>query len=485
MRIKVAHFLLITCFIFTVINQLSCRKQGQLTSGGVLTFSDDTLKFDTVFTAAGSFTTGVLIYNRQSEAITVSSVRLNRGAASYFHLNVDGFKGNNVTNLKIAPNDSIYVFATVNIDPTNALTPFIVTDSLIATLNGKEFYVPFTAYGQNARYITDSILTGNITWDTLLPYVIVKSAQVNPGATLNINPGCRIYMHQNSGLIVLGKLVSNGTLQDSVIFQGDRLDRSYFGYRGYAGEWGGLYFASISNGSRLSYTRLINGGNAALGGYPATIWVEPDSVNFNSPTATPQLSMNHCTVENSIGYGILSRTGSIVANNCLVHTAGAQAMLIFEGGFDSLTNCTFANYGNYAVTHINSPVLGVLNWRQISQYEYTYADLNAVFRNCLVYGSLDSELVCDTSGTPAGMGIDARLLFDHCLLKIGVVNEPFMQMTSCINKDPQFVDYAKGNFHIKSSSPAKGAGHPSIFPFDDLDGKPRIGSDIGCYNYTP
>jgi hypothetical protein len=463
----------------------SCRKHEVLTTGGTLAFSTDTLRFDTVFTAAGSFTTGLLIYNRQDKEINISSVRLKNGVNSFFHINVDGFKGNTVQNIKIAAHDSVYVFATVNIDPTNQLNPFIVTDSLVATLNGREFFVPFTAYGQNARYIVDSVLTGNITWDTVLPYVIVNSAQINPGATLNINAGCRIYMHQNSGLIVLGRLLTNGTKDDTVIFQGDRLDRYYFGYQGYPGEWGSLYFGSNSNGSKLKYTRIVNGGNAALGGYAASIWVEPDSVNNNNPAATPQLTLENCVVENSIGYGILSRRGTIVATNCLIAATGAQALLVFEGGYDSLTNCTFANYSNYALSHISNPTVALLNWRQIGDNDYTYASMDVAMRNCIIWGSLDSELVCDTTGTPLASGLKARAAFDHCIVRKGSINQPFVQFSSCLYDDPKFKETYNGDYHIPANSPAVNAGHPSVFPAVDLQGVLRSSSDIGCYQHTP
>lgn len=481
MQLRSACFLGGFLLIFISLFSTSCRKQKMLTSGGTLSFSTDTLKFDTVFTAAGSFTTGLLIYNKQSETITVSSVKLAHGATSYFHINVDGFKGNTVTDLKIAPHDSIYVFATVNIDPNNKLTPFIISDSLVATLNGKDFFVPFTAYGQNARYIVDSALSGNITWDTVLPYVIVKSAQVNPTATLNINPGCRIYMHQNSSLIVLGKLFCNGTKDDSVIFQGDRLDRSYFGYQGYAGEWGCLYFDSKSNGSRLSYTRLLNCGNASAG-YATAIWLAPDSVNFNNPSATPQLTMDHCIIQNAIGYGILSFTGSLVASNCLVNSTGAQALAIFRGGFDSITNCTFANYGNYTVSHSTSPTLSVLSWLEVKQDVYEYADMNVVLRNCIVWGSLDSEIVCDTTGSVAHGNYKSYLKFDHSIIKMGTDVEGFVQRNQCLQQDPLFKDGLKGNFHLTAGSPAIGKG-AAVSLTDDLEGWGATRNDIGCYQY--
>jgi len=339
----------------------SCKKTKVLSNGGTLKFSVDTLMFDTVFTNAGSFTTGLKIFNPQNEEVILSSVKLQGGGSSYFHLNVDGFPGNNIPNIKIAAHDSIYVFATVNIDPTNVNSPFIVEDELIATLNGNEFKVPFTAYGQNANYVTDSVLRGAITWDTGKPYVVVSSAEVAAGSTLTINAGCRVYMHQNSGLIILGKLLINGTANDTVIFQGDRLDRAYFGFIGYPGEWGGIYIDSRSSGSRLSYTRLENCGNAALGSFPAAIQVAPDSTG-SSGFISPQLSLDHCIIENSIGFGLLSFQGTVVATNTLINTCGAQALAVSQGGNDSFVNCTFANYGSAAVSHTDNPAVLLLNY---------------------------------------------------------------------------------------------------------------------------
>lgn len=463
-----------------------CKKKSTLSAGGVVKFSTDTLKFDTVFTAAGSFTTGLLIYNPQSEAVVVSSVRLMGGANSYFHLNVDGFSGNNITNLKIAAHDSIYVFATVKIDPNNQLTPFVVTDSLVVTMNGKDFYVPFTAYGQNAHYITDSALAANSTWTNDLPYVIIwtgdttrpRGLQINPGVTLTLQKGCRVYMHQNANVTVFGNMIATGTKTDSVVFQGDRLDRIYFGYIGYPGEWGGLYFDSKSSGSKLTYTIIKNCGNGSLG-IPAAIWLAVDSVN--NP-ASPQLTLNKCVIENSYGYGIYSFHGTVTATNCLFNTTGQQALAVVLGGRDSFVNCTFANYGTAAVAHSNSGTVAILDyyWDGVSGDPVYFADLNASLRNCVVYGSLDSEVVFDTSGSPAG--IQARLLVDHCLLKMGTIKEPFAQFNTCIfNQDPKFKSTTDGDFHITAGSPCIGKGDLGFNPADDLDGNARSSADIGCY----
>ena len=496
MRFKKSYIILVSVVVFTIMGA-SCKKVRVQTVGGTLKFSVDTLKFDTVFTAAGSFTTALLIYNPQNEEVILSSVKLQEGTNSFFHLNVDGFPGNNIPNLKIAAHDSMYVFATVNIDPNNKLNPFIVTDSLVATLNGKQFYVPFTAYGQNAHYIVDSALaTTGQTWGTDgLPYVIIWNGdtskphglQINPGVTLTLSAGCRIYMHQNAGVSVFGTLVSNGITHDTVIFQGDRLDRAYFGYIGYPGEWGGLYFDSKSSGSKLTNTIIENCGNGALG-IAAAIWVAIDSNNLSNPhpLSNPQLTLDHCTIQNSYGYGIYDFGGTVVATNSLINTTGQQALAILLGGNDSFVNCTFANYGTQAVSHSSSGTVAILDyyWDGVTGDPTYYANLNAVLRNCIVYGSLDSEIVCDNSGSPGS--VSANVLLDHCLLKMGIVPS-FVGHPGCIfNQDPLFKSTTNGDFHLTTGSPAIHSGIDVSPIGTDLDGNTWISTiGIGCYQYTP
>src|SRR5579872_1589773 len=82
-------YIVIACMVLGGIwGGMGCRKVQTLTQGGVLKFSVDTLAFDTVFTAEGSYTNSFVIYNPQRESVVVSSIRMQNGAASYFHLNV-------------------------------------------------------------------------------------------------------------------------------------------------------------------------------------------------------------------------------------------------------------------------------------------------------------------------------------------------------------------------------------------------------------
>jgi hypothetical protein len=486
MRIKAIYIIVLIATGIAMLNT-SCKKTKTLTTGGQLTFSVDTLKFDTVFTAAGSFTLSLKIYNPQNEKVNISSVRLQNGASTYFHLNIDGAAGNTATNIEIAAHDSIYVFATVDIDPTNVNSPFVITDSLVATLNGNNFYLPFTAYGQNAHYLVDSVLpVGVINWDTIKPYVILHSAEVPLGSTLKIPAGCRVYMNGDSWLVVYGKLLINGTASDTVIFQGDRLDRSYFGYEGYPGEWGGIYFGSYSTGNVLSYVRLENCGNSSLGGtQPAAIEIAQDSANLGNVTnPSPQVTLDHVQIENSIGFGILNFGGSLVATNCLIDICGSQALGNIQGGYDSMTNCTFACYSTDGVSHVNS-TLAIVNYYEDESNVIHLGNLNAVLQNCIVWGSLDSEVFCDTiAGAAAGIS------FKNCLMNIGTL-PGFAGTPMCIfNQDPLFKSTTGTggtmgfDFHLQSGSPARGKGIVITAVANDFDNYPRInGNDIGCYQY--
>ncbi|RYD55083.1 MAG: hypothetical protein EOP56_17075 [Sphingobacteriales bacterium] len=473
---KFRIILIIASAIAFTFSLSACKKEKLLTTGGELTFSVDTLSFDTVFTQFASFTTEFKIYNPQNQKVNISSIRLEKGDNSFFKVNVNGISGSNVQNMELAAKDSLYVFATVNIDPTNENNPFVVEDRMIITMNGKEYSVPFRAFGQNAYYIINQRLNTQ-TWKTDKPYVVVSSAQVDSNQTLTIPAGCRVYMHGDSRLFVFGTLKVLGTKTDSVLFRGDRLDRDYFANKDFAGEWGGLYFFSSSKDNVIDHAVIKNCGNGAFGATPAAIQLDPNAT----------LSMSNSVIYNSIGHGLLSFGGGFVMENCLIHSCGAQALAVLQGGLFDINHCTFALHsigGISGLKHVDNPAVAIQNFFKAGETVYAGSLLKGSrMRNSIIWGGIETELHCSKLNSNE---VTFDLEISNCIYKrketlptdIGIVENNNKR-----NEDPLFENYQSWNYRLKSGSPAINAGISTDLT-TDLDGKSRDANpDMGCYEF--
>ncbi|MEZ5046867.1 MAG: hypothetical protein R2831_07730 [Chitinophagaceae bacterium] len=460
-------------FLFSVILMqgiISCKKTTFLTQGGNLSFSVDTLRFDTLFTTMGSVTRSFKIYNDNKQAVRINQIRLENGQQSAYRMNIDGVATQAIQNVEIAPNDSIYVFVAITIDPTSATNPFIVQDKVLITLNENTSEIPLEAFGQDAHYIVGEILDSQ-TWINDKPYVIIHSALVDTNAVLTIQKGCRIYMHQDSKLYVAGTLNVFGTKTDSVIFQGDRLDRDYFGYKDYPGEWRGIDFLNTGWQSIMNYCIVKNAGIS-----DAAILVRPPDKNLG---VANMLEMNNCTIANSASYGVLCINSKVLMNNCLVHTCGLQSVAMIEGGDYRMNFCTIATYGGIGINHAQQPSVAILNYRDTSLTGYTGANLNLIMNNCVVDGSLEDEIVLAKKNNWT-----FSVSINHCAFKrkTALDNALVSPVNTLFNVQPQFKDYAKWDFHIEATSALKGAGISVPIVIEDMDGIPRPNPpSIGCY----
>src|ERR1043165_6902331 len=188
----------------------SCRKETFITSPDArVIITEDTLKYDTVFVASGSVSQVFKIINDNNQKLLLSSVKLMGGSASAYKINVDGIIGPEVNNLELEANDSIYVFVQVNINQNTNNLPFIVRDSIQISYNGKSRLVQLEAWGQNAHFYRNKIISVDETWNNDLPYVILGSLTIDVNKTLTINKGCRIYVHADAPVIVNGTLLVN------------------------------------------------------------------------------------------------------------------------------------------------------------------------------------------------------------------------------------------------------------------------------------
>ena len=219
-----------------------------LTPGSVL--SIDTLRFDTVFTSTGSITGTVKVFNENDQKLKLSYIRMGGGQSSYFRMNADGTEAQEVRDLEILANDSLYLFVAVTINPNANRLPFLVQDSILIGYNGNEQKIQLEAFGQNAYFIRNGIITTDTQFTNELPYVILGGLVVDTNITLTIDKGARLFFHADAPLVIDGTLKVNGTIQDKVIFTGDRLDEEY---RDLPASWPGIYFRTSSKNNILQY----------------------------------------------------------------------------------------------------------------------------------------------------------------------------------------------------------------------------------------
>jgi hypothetical protein len=481
---------------------ISCQKEWVFTTSPTdkVTFSSDTLRFDTVFTQIGSSTRILKIYNPSKDAINISSLYLAAGANSKFKINVDGFPGAKaLKDIPIYPKDSIYLFATVTINPNSPLSvsPFIFNEDLILEVNGNKQVVTLEAWGQNANYFPSrfnkgvpvvlSCKNGEINWNDPKPYVLYGEIFID-SCTLNIPPGTRIYVHGgvvknktfgvfNDGILYtlpFGKLLMNGTFENPIVIQGDRLEPEY---QDVAGQWYGIILGRGSKGNKIQYTTIKN----------SIVGLYVDS--------TAECTLKNARIFNTASNGLVGVRATIQADNCLIYNNGGSAVQCINGGDYQFNYCTIASYGS------NSSALGMTNYicyddpvtcQRRSQYR-----LNATFRNSIFYGSDQDEINLSDISSGQNKAL-FNILFENCVVRVKDLltgqNKQFSnfltdQCKNCINGSIQskvFKNPSEDDYTLDSLSVAANKGLPLLKPYPiliDLINKNRDSAnpDIGCF----
>lgn len=451
----------------SVLLFFSCKKDSFITSPDASLFtSADTLSFDTVFTNVGSIAQSFKVFNNNNQKLKISNIKLAGGSSSPFKINVDGIASPEVDNLEINSNDSIYIFVQVNVNPSTSTLPFILRDSILISFNGNNKWVQLQAYGQNAIFLKNQIIRGNVTWTKDLPYVILGGIQVDTGSTLKIEAGTKIYLHADAPFLVDGTLIANGTKEEPVIFTGDRLDEDY---KDLPASWPGIYFRNTSENNSMVHAIIKNGYQGII------------AQNL-STTSNPKLNFSRSIITNIYDAGIIGINTNIYADNCLISNCGKNISLEYGGDYRFI-NCTVASFGTVFISHLD-PVLNIYNYLPDATTSQTSA-INALFQNCIFWGeggTVDNEIEINKEGS-----LPFSVSFDHVLYKAKdeISNTTFI---SSIKNDPPMFDSINVSknifdFHFNNnpSSPAVDAGVITPFHYD-LDDKLRDSKpDIGCY----
>lgn len=447
-----AIFSLAVLLLLAAVLGTSCRRDRfAMDPEDQLAFSTDTVQFDTVFATVGSATRSLTVFNPHSESIRISRIELAGGESSLFRVNVDGISGTVHEDIEILPEDSIYVFMEVTVDPNMDRLPYVVEDSVLFFTNGNRQRVMLVAWGQNATFISGQRICDEV-WTDELPYVIYNSMQVDSGCTLTIREGCRLYFHANSTMLVDGTLRVEGTQDSVVTFQGDRLEPFF---RDLPGQWPGIFFLRGSTGNEIRHLVLKNSIEGILAGFSKSA-----ELSDFAATNMPQVRLENVTIQDVQGNGIFSLRSDITAENLLIYNCGASNAALLMGGRYDFRHATLANYGSVALNH-QTPILALANFFTFPD-PVTGADLivpaaleQAEFRNSIVEGNIvrQQEIAVGIED-----GVDFNHRFDHCLLRTRISLDTLNAVDCIFREDARFADQAARNYNLLEGSPAIDAG---------------------------
>lgn len=428
----------------------SCEKEDISTNPSLkLSFSTDTVMFDTVFTTIGSSTRRFKVYNRNKNDLKISSIQLAGGNTSFYKINVDGVAASSIENVTIRKNDSLFVFVEVTVDPNNSNSPLFVSDSIVFTTNGNVQDVKLVAWGQDVHLMNAKELGVNTFFLADKPYLIYDYLYVKPDIELSISAGAKLHFHNNAHLIVAGTLKVDGEFENPVVFEGDRLEKFY---RDKAGQWGGIWLYAGSKYNKISWAEVRNSINGII-------------VDTCVTNDAPTLMINNTIVENMSSIGLYARGSKVIADNCLFSNAGQVSVALTMGGAYQFYHCTIANYwGQYIYRQGPSLLLNNYYLYQLVQNGPVFVEkrdlLEATFANCIIYGSRESEFEIDNSYKNQTIQAQMNYRFDHCILKVpsdfSISDQS--RFISVIKKDPKFKDPSKLNFQLDTLSPAKDIG---------------------------
>ncbi|MDU8886888.1 right-handed parallel beta-helix repeat-containing protein [Yeosuana sp. MJ-SS3] len=497
----------------------SCRNDFEFSpSTGQLEFSKDTVYLDTVFTNIGSSTYNLKVYNKGNSDILVPSIRLASGETSEYRLNVDGLPGKSFENVEILAKDSMFVFIETTIDFNNFTNPnrnYLYTDKIEFDSGANLQTVELVTLVQDAVFIYPDrdnttkvietltlnvngeqldteiqgryLLPTELTFTNEKPYVIYGYAAVPDGETLTVDAGARVHFHTDSGLLIAenGTLQVNGsfspdqgTLENEVIFEGDRLESDFSDI---PGQWGTIWLFENSMNNVINYATIKN----------ATIGILSDA---NPNAMNDKLTIRNSKIYNSSNFGILGRNTSIKGENVVINNSGQSSFAGIFGGKYNFTHSTIANYWNNGFRQFASVLLN--NYVQDEEGTAFLTDLSeANFNNCIIYGNDNPEIFLDEIEDPS---VAFNFKFTNCLIRFDNSsnnftgpNYDFNDLThyegNIFNEEPDFRNTETNDLIIGQDSGANGAGHSTFasqVPFDILNESRIASPDLGAYQHT-
>ena len=456
-----------------------------------LSFSEDTIAFDTLISTIPSSTKTLYAFNNNKDGMRISTIQLEGGRDSRFRVNVDGrFLADGVWHdFEVLKHDSLVIRIEMTPPEVGSNEPLYFEDKLHFLLeNGAQQTVVLSG-GSIDAYIQKNglMIESDETLLTDKPYVIYDSQVVKEGATLTLTEGTKLMFHDKAALHVRGKLVVQGSIEKPVILRGDRMDHmfDYLRYDNTPSRWEGVI---IHKGSYDNEFHQCDLHSSCFG-----IIVE-DTEEVTPDESKPSVTLDCCIFHNIGGDGLqLNNCISKVTNTQISNTLGHTVNI--TGGSHAFIYCTMAQF--YPFTANIGDALHLASSEDGGEYGLLR---KAHFINCVITGY--GEDVIMGENIPEDGSCD--YLFHHCFLNTPPDDNE--QFVDCIfdqdkKKDEEdklvrqdnFVLFDTENFIYdftpKAESLIRSLADPAYkgLPAFDRRGINRLadeGPDAGCYEYV-
>ncbi len=480
----------------------SCKKDEFNTSPDLrLRFSTDSVMFDTVFTTVGSATQFLKVYNNDDSFVKIGSIKLKNDPNNSYRINVDGLSGTGFEDIEIGPEDSLFIFIEVTVEPNaDALYPFVEGEIEFVT-NGNAQTVDLVAWGWDAIFYTPTVFPesgipdftlidtqdpqATVTWSAEKPVVVYGYLVVDSLQSLIVEPGANVYFHQGAGLWVYngGNIKAEGTLEAPITFQGDRLEAFYDEQ---PGQWDRIW---INEGPGDNIFRNVLIKNNFIGIQCETL---PFAYNINAGLTAPdnRLILENVVIRNNSVAGILSKNYRIDGTNVLMSSGGEYLLAGTGAGQYNFDQSTFAN--NWRQSIRQTPAVFVTNLARVSPTQVLVGPVvNSRFRNCIIYGNSFNELELDLDTVTISRS-EIDLEFMNCLLRgeeevlQPYVSQGFITGSSFVNQEPGFIDFSEGNFMLAPDAFAIGKGAQNVGVVNDITGFMYAPvPPMGCFEFQP
>ena len=429
-------------------------------------FSVDTLNFGVVYTGELTEVYSFVVYNRHNRGIIISDISMSGENASMFRLNVDGLTGDSFKDTEIRANDSIFVFVEAILPENGVSEPKEVNANVNFLTNGVSSSVLVSAFGQDINRLKGEIIDADRRLPADKPYRVIDSLVVAEGATLTIEEGVRLLCHDKTKIIVRGRLVSEGTVENPVYITGDRVGEVIpdVSFDIMSRQWDGIEIWPTSYDNCMQYTEVSNTS------YGVSLF------GYGDDLERAKLRLINCKLRNSGEYVLVAYNASIEAVGCEFAEA-AYGLVYMVGGWHRFDQCTAAN--NYLFAAVQGSAWTFIDPANVEGCE-DFAVTQALVTNSITHGYGGDVTPGDLTGYD--------IYFNRCSFKsAGTDDDNFIN--SLWECDPLFYTEREKyyfDYRLKPDSPAITAADPELrLPLVDCDfyGVKRS-NEIGAYSYV-